>query len=340
LGYIEQVAFFPDGKTLAIRGAPSDKTGCVRLWDVKTLKEVGHLGNPGADLWMTIAPDGKSVALAGHRPTPGKPNRLRSDPLSVEIWDVKTRKQLKTIDFPAGGYSSPPILITADSKTLIASGVAEAAALYDLKTGKEVAKLTGRKGTRYMALSGNGKWLITAGEDNSICVWDVLNRKLVHTLYDHLEPVTAVAISPDGKWCASATRKRVWVFDRATKEERARLSLAGYIARPWAMTFTRDGKTLIAVGSGLGNGMAVCDWQAGKVTGKLMKRPVPPNPDWLYPSADLISVALSPDGKILATGGQLVPNRTTHFQAVTLWDLSPPKPEPKPDPEPGPARKK
>ena len=41
----------------------------------------------------------------------------------------------------------------------------------------------------------------------------VRKRKLLHELYEHTTDVQAVAISRDGKWCASGCQGgRAWVF--------------------------------------------------------------------------------------------------------------------------------
>jgi len=53
-------------------------------------------------------------------------------------------------------------------------------------------------------VSGDGKWLATAGADKLVKVWDLAARKEVAKLEGHAGPVMALALSQDGATLASA----------------------------------------------------------------------------------------------------------------------------------------
>src|ERR1700681_1108863 len=68
----------------------------------------------------------------------------------------------------------------------------------------ELIVQTGHSATvNALALSHDGKWLASGGEDHSVRVWDLASGREIRTLREHPEPVTAVAWSPDDTWVAS-----------------------------------------------------------------------------------------------------------------------------------------
>ncbi len=91
---IHAVAFFPDGQ----RFATMNNAGPVRIWDVKTGKELKRF-NPGAPdhadagiVAMAISADGRLLAGALNRPL--------ANP-DVCVWDVTTGNEVRSF----GGHS-------------------------------------------------------------------------------------------------------------------------------------------------------------------------------------------------------------------------------------------
>ncbi len=71
-------------------------------------------------------------------------------------------------------------------------------------------------GVLALAMSADGKRLITGGQDSRVCVWDPNNGGRQHEFKDSPQPVYAVALSPDGKVAAGGGRDgivRVWDVD-------------------------------------------------------------------------------------------------------------------------------
>src|SRR5688572_3301865 len=64
-----------------------------------------------------------------------------------------------------------------------------------------------------IALSSDGRFLVSGSEDSTIKLWDLATGNVLRTLYGHEKPVLAVAVSRDGRLMASGgddSSVRVW----------------------------------------------------------------------------------------------------------------------------------
>jgi dipeptidyl aminopeptidase/acylaminoacyl peptidase len=136
-----------------------------------------------------------------------------------------------------------------DGKLLALAGYKEVR-LVDAATKQDLAKLTGPVGTvRAIAFSRDGKLLAAAGglpaRSGEVLVWDVEQRKLLHTLHGHSDCIYGVAFSPDGQSVATASYdKLVKLFDLASEKEIR--TYKDHIDAVYAVAFTPDGKRLVS----------------------------------------------------------------------------------------------
>jgi WD40 repeat protein len=313
----ERIAISPDGKLIATLKEGSE--GGIILYDRTTAKELRRL-NPriGRDYGLlTFTPDSKRLLThRGREAVQGVVVRYE-----VLVWEVATGKLLRRFDLPRrqGLFRRNRLgaqRYAASDKVLIVGGEDEVGTIYNLETGKALGDLPGEHRPKMLALSQDGKWLLTAGKDDKLIVWDVDKRKVMHDLYDHLEEVKAVAISADGAWCASITwhfrsrLNRVWVFDRVKGAEERRTSCL-FIGGGDGLLFTPDGKTLIGYGYGAHHGLFVWDWQ----TSSEMRGGYPRLGFRDMKDRDVITAAsMAGDGTLL----------TSTLGVLRLWDLKPP----------------
>jgi WD40 repeat protein/tetratricopeptide (TPR) repeat protein len=106
-GQVEDVAFSPDGKTLAL----ASNGGTVQLWDVSTGKLLETLkGHSSGVAAVVFSPDGRTLASGGGDQT-------------VRLWNVETRRELMQLDpgsFRLGTVKS--LDFSPDGKQLLAAG--------------------------------------------------------------------------------------------------------------------------------------------------------------------------------------------------------------------------
>ncbi len=331
---IYSLAVSPDGKMLATGAGDKDRT--VILWDVASGKELRRLsGPPGWVRPVTFAPDGQTLACGGQDRT-------------VRLYDVATGREARRCVLPG-----PPdtwvmgVAFAPDGRRLASVGTEKAVRLWDVAAGKEVRPFEGHQNEiTHVAVCPDGRAAVTAGQDGLLCLWDLAagrvvrqwsqdagvnglalsadGRRLattdgpvvrlralpsgeeVRVFPSHHGRVDAVALSPDGSALAAAGwpdhTLRLW--DVASGRERWQVRFpaprgANYGDCPLA--FTPDGKVLIS-GSADRTNKVVYFWDAA--TGKELRR--------LEQSAS--HLALSPDGRLLATGGW--------DRIVRLWDVA------------------
>jgi WD40 repeat protein len=311
------LAISPDGKTLAAGG----RAGQIGLWDVATAKRRLAMRCPGVQKvrGLAFSPDGATLASegagtihvwnasTGHivRQLPGARRevcRLAFSPDGKKL-DATTEEQLRRFGNAARGVRS--FDFSPDGRTAAIGSDTGTISLWDTATGKERLPHTGhtsRVGS--IAFSPDGKLLATGSDDQTARLWEATTGKELRRFGEHQNRVGAVAFAPDGKLLAAGIPvDTIHLWDLATGKEVPRFprNLSG----AFRLAFTPDGKQLVSVTFG-GTGDPMRLWDVA--TGKEIRRFPPQNQVWAF--------ALSPDGKLIATGNYAA------GKVVRLWDVA------------------
>lgn len=196
-----QVAFSPDGKTLATSDGWS-----VRLWDIATGNEImAPVGHQRPIHGLVYSPDGKTLLSKDHGVT--------------RCWDLATGREIR--QFPGAGTLSP------DGRSLAAPQQDNSIGVFEVATGEELLHLKGRPGdylgapifsndARYVAVARSGP--AEAGIRWETTIWEVATGK--HLLGE--AGIRGAAFSPGGKTVALARDKAIHLIDLATRKELCR----------------------------------------------------------------------------------------------------------------------
>lgn len=289
---LRSVAFHPDGQIFLTGGG--DKM--ARLWDANTAKEIGKPCEHKAIVNLVrFRPDGKKfVAIADNR--------------TAQLWDTATQEPLGK---PM--ISKRKILTAAfspDGKVLMTAGGepgqdGEGARLWDAATGEPIGDGLKHPADfiRAVAFSPDGRFACTAGDDNTVRLWDMAKNELRAEL-GHNGPIEAVVFSNDSKTLLTGSEDRTArLWDVTTGK--LRLPPILHARGVQAVAFSANDR-LIATGC---RDQAARIWDAA--TGQLISTPRRLN-------TAVRVVVFSPNGKTLLTSG-LGANR-----CIKLWPVPSP----------------
>jgi WD40 repeat protein len=296
---MDDVAFSPDGRWLA--SVAEDRT--LRLWDVETHQSVGDPWQTETQNWptdLTWRPDGKVLAVAyiGY---------------GLMLWDAENRREIARREIDT---SSPETIeqlaFTPDGATLIAGLNTGRIMRLNAETLEQVGSaLAGHTGkVNALAVSADGRRLVSGGEDGLVIVWSLVKRPAFGRTLDYsLEAGTPRNITFNGDelillQCAEDCLNRVVSrWDAATGQPKGEpLAFSNDQFRAFRMAFNSDGSALAS--GGMDNQVMLVDLAAGAD----IHEPLRGHGDYAT------AFAFSLDGKLLAS--------SSLDNTILLWDTA------------------
>ncbi|MBE9251495.1 AAA-like domain-containing protein [Dolichospermum sp. LEGE 00240] len=271
------IAFSPDGKYLATGSRDTE----ARLWDLRGNMLVEFKGHGEDVTSVAFSPDGKYLATGSRDHT-------------ARLWDLRGNM---LVEFKGYREAITSVAFSPDSKYLATGSWGKIARLWDLR-GNSLVEFKGhRDGIDSVAFSPDGKYLATGSSDRSARLWN-LQGNLIGEFKGHRDVINSVAFSPDGKYLATGSS------DRSARLWNLQGNLIGKFKKHrdsvQSVAFTADSKYLVTGVGGWDDTARFEDLQGNSLV------------EFKHPR-HVTSVALSADGKYLATG--------SWDWIARLWDL-------------------
>jgi mono/diheme cytochrome c family protein len=191
------------------------------------------------------------------------------------------------------------IAFTTDGKQAASASDDKTIRIWEVPSGKLVARLDAASEVYAVAFSSDGKLLLSAGRDRVLRLWNVNERKQVRVFKGHTDSIRGVAFSTDGKRAVSGGDDRsLRIWDVSSGDEK--WSLEGHMGSVTSVVWSHDGKFIL---SGSRDG-TVRWWDLARRKQRSVLE---------GHAGPVLSIALSRDGKTALSGG--------NDQTIRYWNL-------------------
>ncbi|HSK26384.1 MAG TPA: BTAD domain-containing putative transcriptional regulator [Jiangellales bacterium] len=304
---VNQVAWSPDGRWIASTSAD----GTARIWDASL-----------AAVWATLYGHGSQVIAVAWSPDSTRLATGGADG-TARVWgldDVGAR-QLLRLSGRSTRSGVVGLAFSPDGQRLLTGDDALSASVWDVGAGGSAEWVT--LPAPFGAFTGvdftaDGRAVVTTGPQADAVVSDLADGHVLLRTGSHGPPgdpgtgthVYELEASPDGSRIATATDASARIWDAATGDLVAAVEPgAGHVS------WSSDGSLLAVPGDAEGGnaprgGVTTVVDRDGNLVAEVSEGP----------GRAVDAAALSPDGRLLATGSSLIERVDADEERVTVWD--------------------
>ncbi len=297
-------ALAPDGRTLALGSA----AGTVELWDVAAQRKRATLHLPTGEVFVravAFSPDSQNLAA-------GSGSGL------VQVWQVNSTTPLLTL--PGDGHAIFALAFAPGGQWLAAGGENQTVTLHALTQPNSHRVFKGHWGAvQCLAFSADGQRLLSGGRDRHVKLWELKATQGLTTLATQMKTINALAFAPDNSALATAGESLVKFWEppytqiaqtintqSTTQSNTQSNTQSGAIT---ALAFDSH-KQQVAIAS---SNETVTLWQ--RANGQAVRIS-------FTGTGEIRALAFSPDGRLVAGGGQASDRPGGEARFVWLWDAA------------------
>lgn len=230
-----------------------------------------------------------------------KNKKRRDSALNAEYRHIQPWEIYKNFKGPINTIWSNSF--SPDSQLVVATSLTETADIWSTETGQRIHKLIGHTSViTHASFSHDGRYIVTASSDTTSRIWDTKTGDVLNTLNGHTESVNSAFFSPDDRYIVTAARDSVRIWDAQTGTEISKFQEDSSLS---SAIYSYDGRYIITNGEGAIT--RVWDVTTGENVFEL-------NGQFEH----LLSKALSPDGRYLATTSL---DNISLDTKLHVWDL-------------------
>ncbi|MFL5951769.1 MAG: BTAD domain-containing putative transcriptional regulator [Gaiellaceae bacterium] len=162
-GDSSDIRFSPDGRLLGVAGSKH-----AVVWDVRTGKVTRAFPVGGGSSTVAFSPDGRVLAVEGQPAD------------AISLYDLRTGDRV--VELPGRDGTPQDIHFSPDGKLLASATLAGATDLWDVATGKSLARLLNGSHQAYDSAAGfspDGRLLAVGDTSGKVVIWDVAKRRPV-----------------------------------------------------------------------------------------------------------------------------------------------------------------
>ena len=222
------VIFHPDGQTLF----SASQDGTVKQWDLDSYRLRQSFQQPGWQVTtIALTPDGEQLIAAD---TTGR----------ISLWQISEGKRLVDLTRHSGAVNQ--VRVSPQGDRLVSVGEAGTLRLWALPTGQLLHTWTAKTGLRALVLNATEPAVVTGDRRGAVTLWSLTDFDQYQQLGQHQDAVSAIALSPNGRWLAIGSRDgEIYLWDWRG-DWPTRLCVLRHDWTVCDLVFTPDSQTLIS----------------------------------------------------------------------------------------------